>query len=266
MPETKELPLSKIIRLPELQTRAVFNAAVAKEYGDEIAEGKTFPALVVFDDGKKLHLAEGFHRADGYEKAGIGEVLCIVHEGTKRDALKHALGSNADHGLRRTAADKRKAVEIALADKEWGQLSVRAIAEMCSVHHSVVNKILKEREAAGEAPRETVKSSDGREMPASTARARSAPVEREPGDELENEPPSGSVSAYFDNKPTRSEASKATHFDDSQHGKLIGPLVRFYQARAERKKCVGCAEHNEAGDLLDKLEANFKAWQKRLPA
>jgi len=53
------------------------------------------------------------------------------------DLGTHALLANAANGLRRSNADKRRCVEIAL--KEFGKLSSRAIAELCGVSHPFVD-------------------------------------------------------------------------------------------------------------------------------
>lgn len=47
--------------------------------------------------------------------------------------------TNAEHGLRRSHADKRRAVQMALEDPELGQCSNREIAKLCKVSHSFVN-------------------------------------------------------------------------------------------------------------------------------
>ena len=54
-----------------------------------------FPPLVCFQDGETLCLAEGFHRAAAYRMAEIEEVKVEIHVGTRRDAILHAVGSNA---------------------------------------------------------------------------------------------------------------------------------------------------------------------------
>jgi hypothetical protein len=54
-----------------------------------------------------------------------------VRAGTRRDALLYALSANAGHGHRRTNEDKRRAVDIMLADPEWSQLTDQAIADAC---------------------------------------------------------------------------------------------------------------------------------------
>jgi hypothetical protein len=44
-----------------------------------------------------------------------------------------ALGANAEHGLRRTNDDQRKAVRVLLDDPEWCQWADREIARRCGV-------------------------------------------------------------------------------------------------------------------------------------
>lgn len=56
-------------------------------------------------------------------------------------AVLHSVGANAQHGQRRTNADKRKAVMTLLNDEEWGQWSDREIARQCAVSKSFVNKL-----------------------------------------------------------------------------------------------------------------------------
>jgi hypothetical protein len=58
-----------------------------------------------------------------------------------REALVHALGSNAEHGFRRTNSDKRHAVEMALKDPELSQLQMNEIADICRVHRNTVRRI-----------------------------------------------------------------------------------------------------------------------------
>jgi hypothetical protein len=64
-----------------------------------------------------------------------------MRQGTRRDAILHAAGANAAHGLRRTNADKRRAVETLLRDEEWSKWSDREIARLCAVSHPFVSQI-----------------------------------------------------------------------------------------------------------------------------
>ena len=120
------------------QARAELNQQTVSEYADAMAEGAKFPPVVVFFDGVDNWLADGFHRYFGAKKIDARDIEADVREGTKRDAILFSLGANANHGLRRTNADKRKAVETLLADSEWVKWSDNQIAKACSVHHSTV--------------------------------------------------------------------------------------------------------------------------------
>jgi ParB-like chromosome segregation protein Spo0J len=79
-------------------------------------DGAQFPPLVVLHDGEAYWLAEGFHRFNAAREAELETIACEVRSGSLRDAILHSAGANATHGLRRTNADKRRAVSILLED------------------------------------------------------------------------------------------------------------------------------------------------------
>lgn len=60
-----------------------------------------------------------------------------------------SVGSNASHGLRRTNADKRKAVLKLLEDEEWGKWSDRSIGEKCAVSNRFVTNLRNELSVNG---------------------------------------------------------------------------------------------------------------------
>src|SRR3989304_3691242 len=127
------------------QARAAINEATVSEYAKHIEDGGEFPPIIVYFDSKEYWLGDGFHRLLATEREGCLTILEEIRVGTSRDALKHALGANAYHGLPRTNADKRNAVEIAIDDSEWSRLSTRDIAKLCNVSHNLVAEIQRER-------------------------------------------------------------------------------------------------------------------------
>src|SRR5262249_46728881 len=132
------------------QTRADgLNQETVHEYAEAMRSGDIFPPVTVFFDGTDHWLAEGFHRTEAARKAGR-EKIPDVRNGTARDAILFGIGSNATHGLRRTQADKRRAVERLLADPEWARWSDRKIGEVARVDHKTVAKV--RREMSGEIP------------------------------------------------------------------------------------------------------------------
>lgn len=136
---TIRLPLEEIRADGQTQVRARLHRPTVAEYAEAMAErAAAFPPLVVYFDGTDHRLADGFHRLAAARMAGLHEIECDVRPGSRRDALLFAVGANTAHGLRRSNADKQRAVRILLQDAEWSQRSDRWIAERCGVSHSMV--------------------------------------------------------------------------------------------------------------------------------
>ncbi len=136
--EPATIALASLTRDAALLCRAAgVSAEVVAEYAEALAAGVVLPPVVVFSDSKGAHwLADGFHRCAAAELAGLSEVAADVREGGRREALLHAAGANAAHGLRRTNADKRRAVLLVIeACPKW---SNRRVADACGVHHDMV--------------------------------------------------------------------------------------------------------------------------------
>jgi hypothetical protein len=76
----------------------------------------------------RYYLVDGFHRVAAAQQAGMTELPFTEKSGTYREALLFSLSVNATHGLRRSNADKRKAVMTLLNDEEWSMWSNVAIA------------------------------------------------------------------------------------------------------------------------------------------
>lgn len=138
------IPLDKIRIDCDTQSRASLNHEVVREYAEEMLEGKSFPPVDVFFDGKFYFLCDGFHRYHAKSKLGHKEIECNIHNGTLRDAIYNSAGKNDDHGLRRTNADKRKIVTTFLNDPEWSEMTYREIASVCKVSHQFVSKVHEE--------------------------------------------------------------------------------------------------------------------------
>jgi len=136
-----EIGLDLIRADASAQMRIVVSETVVGEYAEAINDGAEFPPIVVFFDGAAHWLADGFHRLAAHQKLGYDTIQADIREGGLRDAIQYSLGANETHGLRRTRADKRRAVETALADPEWAQLSDRDVAKMCGVSHTLVSQV-----------------------------------------------------------------------------------------------------------------------------
>lgn len=136
--EITRLPIALIRRDGGTQPREAVNTAVATEYGEAMALGAKFPPVTVFHDWQDYWLGGGFHRTYGAELTGATEINAEVRQGTLRDAVLFSLAENATHGLRRTNADKRRAIARLFEDAEWAKWSDREIARRLNVDGKTV--------------------------------------------------------------------------------------------------------------------------------
>lgn len=149
----KAIPLDLVRHDPDLQMRtAGIDVGVVADYAEAMTGGAEFPPIVVFFDGEGYWPGDGFHRLEAAKRAERDTILADVREGGKREAVLFAVGANANHGLRRTAADKRRSVLAMLRDPEWSKWSDREIGKRCAVDHKTVAKV--RAELTGEIPTE----------------------------------------------------------------------------------------------------------------
>lgn len=135
---TALLPIVGLTIDAGLQNRAAMDADTIGEYAEAIRSGATFPPIVVFTNGEFRWVVDGFHRVAAYQTLGEDTITADIHQGSYRDAVLYSVGVNDKHGLKRTNADKRKAVMKLLCDAEWAQWSDNEIGRRCGVSHSTV--------------------------------------------------------------------------------------------------------------------------------
>lgn len=138
------LPLSGLRTDGDTQSRVSISTLVVDEYADAMRHGTTFPPIIIFREGETYWLADGFHRVYAARVVGCTTIAADVYAGTRRDAVLYAVGANAKHGLRRTNADKRRAVTMLLDDEIWWQWSDKEIARRCAVSQPFVSKVRRE--------------------------------------------------------------------------------------------------------------------------
>jgi DNA modification methylase len=172
----------KIIRTDGgTQSRVQLDWLAVDEYTHAMQEGATFPPVVVFHDGQEYWCADGFHRLQAAERAGLETVAADVRQGTRRDAVLYSVGANSSHGVRRTNADKRAAVLLLLNDAEWALWSDGAVASKCGVSQAFVSSL--RRSLPTQNGFESVrKGADGRKINTAAIgkRTETAPAEPEP--------------------------------------------------------------------------------------
>jgi len=136
-----------------IQLRAEMSQQAIEDYAEAYRRKSKglLPPIVVFRDeyDSKTHtdyVVDGGHRLAGARLAGLRYIEADILYGRHRDALLYACGCNARHGLRRTPADKRLAVQMLLGDPEWSKKSARWIADKCQVSHPFVAGLRSELE------------------------------------------------------------------------------------------------------------------------
>lgn len=149
------------------QAREQIDPEVVDDYAELYRAEAELPPIECFDVDDALVVVDGFHRVTAAEKAGVGWLRCtVVGQGSIDDAIWRATGANQAHGLRRSNADKRKAVRLALESKAGVGKSDRAIAEHTGVDHKTVARVRAEAEASwGNSPPETREGKDGKTYP-----------------------------------------------------------------------------------------------------
>lgn len=167
--KTTELDLSAIVLDPELQPREMIDHDTVTQYAEDMLAGIKFPPVIVYYDGNRHWLSQGWHRWHAAEAASLETITAEVREGTRDDARWDAAGSNREHdcaGQRRKNEDKRRAVRMALEAKpNW---STPRIADHVGVSQPFVLKIRQAITVISSTHR--VEGADGKSYPASNVK------------------------------------------------------------------------------------------------
>lgn len=143
-----QIDIRTILIDARLQCRAAVNKEVVEEYAASMKDGEKFPPLSLVRVDKATYLVDGFTRFHAYATIDMKKVDVKIVDGTWEDAVKAACGANALHGLRRSASDRRKAVEIAM--KSFPKLSPTEVSKVCSVSRSFSYKVFEDVKVAQE--------------------------------------------------------------------------------------------------------------------
>ena len=153
----KTFNLGVLVLDQKLQSRVEIDETAVSEYAEAIAAGDEFPPVLAFFDGIHYYLTDGYHRYHAHKRAGKASIKVEVINGTFRDAIFHATSVNSKHGMRRSNADKRKAVMTLLEDFEWEGMSSSEIAKHCGVSAAFVSGL---RNVTGKQTEGTIKYRD----------------------------------------------------------------------------------------------------------
>jgi len=137
------IPIADLILDAGTQIRATLDLPTVEEYAAAMEQGADFPPVAVVSDEKHFWLVDGFHRVEAAKMCGRAEIAATVGKGNIYTAIRAALGANHTHGLKRSQADKRRAVAIAM--KKLPPVSARELAKICGVSYFLVETIKKEK-------------------------------------------------------------------------------------------------------------------------
>jgi len=134
---TVAVKLETIIRDPEIQIRSVVRANAIAKYAESFDR---LPPIVLFRTKEGLLLCDGFHRLAAAEQLGKDKINAQVIEGTRSEAIEHAIICNSKHGEPLTLEERDEAIRrLKAIHPGW---SLRKIADHVGVSHIAVKRVL----------------------------------------------------------------------------------------------------------------------------
>ena len=187
--KTEIVPLVRIQVNPALQCRTGLDSGAVDDFAEAYRRGENLPPVDLYDVGGELVPVDGFHRIAAASLSGLETVRANIYKGDMTAAAWHAAGANRTHGVRRTTADKHKAVEAALVLKPG--LSDREIARHTGTAPGTVSGARRKLEACGRlAAAQTRTGADGRNRAAPPPPPRVPPPPPPPAPPRTPPPPS----------------------------------------------------------------------------
>jgi hypothetical protein len=99
-----------------------------------------FPPIFVRYDGRDYWPSDGFQRLAAAKLAGLTKIQAEIRPGTEEDAQWDSYAANATHGLRRTAAETEKVIELALRHPNAATLSNVHLARHLHISEPTVRR------------------------------------------------------------------------------------------------------------------------------
>ena len=122
------------------QPRGGINDDYVTELVEALQAGVTLPPVDIMYDGQSYWLFDGFHRHAAHRQANYLVVPAIIHQGTQEEAQWRSYAANQTHGLRRSQADKERAIRAALKHPSAVGQADAAIARHLGVSDKTVTK------------------------------------------------------------------------------------------------------------------------------
>ncbi|WNN92184.1 ParB N-terminal domain-containing protein [Gloeocapsopsis dulcis] len=216
------LTLDEIRRDGGTQPRAAIDLKHVKLLEEQIEDGKELEPIIVFYDGESYWLADGFHRYAAHKNQDIEAIECVIHHGTRREAVLYLVGANAEHkpALPRSREDKRRAVITLLQDPEWGKWSDHEIARYCKVDNKTVGKIRGSVTEEFLSEKRTYKTKHG-----TTAAMNTANINKKPTAQVLQLPDNDSVATTHEQELQHFAPKEVEYSSSNQDGLKVDSIV-----------------------------------------
>src|SRR5262249_11950191 len=142
---------------PDCMPRAKIDTGHVQDLAEALSRGVELPPIAVFFCGEHRRVADGWHTLEAHKQAGRSHVAALVRPGSKTEAKLYAAGANKQHkALKRSLDDRRRSVLLLLEaiDEQKSKWSPAKIADYCDVSPTMVNGVIKARDACEEARRQ----------------------------------------------------------------------------------------------------------------
>lgn len=134
------------------QVRVKIDESTVTEYAQMMLNGVVFDPIVVFNDGRYLWLADGFHRFHAAVKNDCTQIDATVKMGTQDEAKLYAFAANGHRGMSLLPEDIKKIVlemETHPLTKHW---TVKQIANHIGKSEATVYRLKRLRRSYPERP------------------------------------------------------------------------------------------------------------------
>jgi ParB-like chromosome segregation protein Spo0J len=133
------IAIDRVVVDEQTQPRRGLSDSVIRNMIDDLRAGDVLPEIIVYQDGDKYWLADGWHRMTAYKLEGKSVIEAKVYTGSARDAFLTALASNRAVPL--TLDERKQAARRMLMDEEWTKMSDREIGRRCGIDGKTVTSM-----------------------------------------------------------------------------------------------------------------------------
>lgn len=134
------LPIADLSEDPAFQSRTRTDKGTVDDYKEAMSSGAVMPPVLVALVEGRMYILDGWHRVTAARELMYDEIEAEVIEMSETEAIWRAAAANQSHGLRRSNADKIRAVEMVIALPASEALSDREIARRIGVSHEFVRQ------------------------------------------------------------------------------------------------------------------------------